>query len=173
MKITRLLLALLVVTTAAFAQDNKDAKLALAREAIAAMKADKLFDGMTAQMKQLAAQQPLPVNATPEQRQRVEAFRAKVLDLSVESAKNMIAQMDQLYADIYSEAELKAMIGFFKSTEGQSMIAKQPLVMQRAMMMTQAAQRELMPKMQKLMADMKAEEEAAKAKSAEPAPPAK
>jgi hypothetical protein len=176
MKTTRLLLALLVTTTGAFAQATNATKLALAREAIAAMQADKLFDGMMAQVKQLANQAPLPVNTTPEQRQRVEAYRSKIMDLSMETAKGMISQMDQLYADIYSEAELKAMVAFFKSPEGQSMIAKQPQVMQRTMMMAQGAQRELIPKMQQLMAEMKAEADGTKpAKPAEstPPPPAK
>jgi hypothetical protein len=177
MKTTRLLLALLVVTTGAIAQDkdNHDAKLALAREAIAAMKADKMFDGMMAQVKQMASPVPLPAEATPEQRQRAEAFRNKILDLSMESAKGMIAQMDQLYADIYSEAELKAMVAFFKSPEGQSMLAKQPQVMQRVMVMAQAMQRDLMPKMQQMMAEMKTEMKAEKdaAKAAETPPPAK
>jgi len=52
MKFTRLLTVLLALATGAFAQDNNAARLALAREAITAMKVDKMFDAMTAQMKQ-------------------------------------------------------------------------------------------------------------------------
>jgi hypothetical protein len=172
MKTTRLLLALLALTTTAFAQDNNPAKLALAREAIAALKADKMIDGMTAQIKQMATQMSassLPADATPAQRKAADDFEAKILDLSKESTKAMIAQMDQVYADIYSEAELKAMIVFFKSPEGESMMAKQPQVMQRMMPLVQSMQRELMPKMQQLTEDLKTQMEAAKAPAAPPA----
>ena len=153
MKFTRLLPVLLALATGAFAQDNNAAKLTLAREAIAAVKADKMFDSMMAQMKQMSAQMAssaLPPQATPEQRKKFDEFQGKIMDLSMESAKGMLAQMDQIYADVYSEAELKAMVAFFKSAEGQSMLAKQPQIMQRMMPLMQSMQRDLMPKMKEL-----------------------
>ncbi len=126
MKFTRLLPVLRALATGAVAQENP-AKLALAREVITAMKADKMFDAMTAQMKQMAtSSMAMPPSATPEQKQKFEEFRGKVMDLSMESAKGLIAQMDHIYADVYSEAELQAMKNFFSSPEGQSMLAKQP-----------------------------------------------
>jgi hypothetical protein len=172
MKTTRLLLALLALATSAFAQDNNAAKLPLAREAIAAMKADKMIEGMMAQMKQMAAQMSAsstPADATPAQRKIVEDFQNKIMELSVESAKGMIAQMDQVYADIYSEAELKAMIVFFKSPEGASMMSKQPQVMQRVQPLVMSMQRDLMPKMQKLTEDLKAQMDAAQTPATPPA----
>jgi len=160
MKITRLLLALIALTSTALAQQDPDpAKLTLAREAIAAMKIDKMFDGMAAQMKQMAMKMTsdmLPAEATAEDRKIVEEFQGKVMDLSMESAKDIIVQMDQVYADVYSVAELQAMITFFKSPEGQSMLAKQPQVMQRIMPFAQSMQRDLMPKIEQLTKEMKA-----------------
>jgi hypothetical protein len=156
MKITRLLLVLLAMATSAFAQDNP-VKLALAREAIAAMQVDKMFDGMAAQMKQMATQMAPPSpDATPEQRKKAEELQGKIMDLSTSAAKGMIAKMDQIYADVYSEAELKAMKAFFTSPEGQSMIAKQPQVMARMMPLAQEMQRDLMPKIQQLVEEAKA-----------------
>lgn len=151
-----LLLAVLAFSPAAFAQDNA-AKLALAREAIAAMQADKMFDGMAAQMKQMAAQfSPLPADATQEQRQKAEELQGKIMDLSMNEAKAMIGKMDAIYAAVYSEAELRAMLTFFKSPEGQSMMAKQPQVMAQIMPLMQEMQQNLMPKMQKLIQEAKA-----------------
>ncbi len=170
MKITRLLLVLLVLTTGAFAQENP-AKLTLAREVIAAMHADKMFDGMAAQMKQMATQMAaLPADATPEQRKKTEELQGKIMDLSMDAAKGMIAKMDQIYADVYSEAELNAMKGFFNSAEGQSMLAKQPQIMGHIMPLIQEMQRDLMPKIQQLVEASKAE--GAKTKAPE-APAAK
>jgi len=171
MKTTKLLLALIALTPAAFAQDNT-AKLALARETITAMQVDKMFDNMTGQMKQMATQMAaFPPDATPEQRQKAEELQGKIMDLSMGAAKGMIAKMDQIYADVYSEAELKAMKTFFTSPEGQSMLAKQPQVMAHLMPLMKEMQRDLMPKMQQLVEKAKAEAAAlAPAKTAGPTP---
>jgi len=155
MKKPLILLAILALTTGAIAQENA-AKLALAREAISAMQADKMFDGLVGQMKQMATQSmPLSATATPEERQKAEQLQTKIIDLSLESAKGMIAKMDHIYAEIYSEAELGAMKTFFLSSEGKSMLAKQPQVMAKLMPLVQDMQRDLMPKMQALMQEAK------------------
>lgn len=156
MKKSLLLIAVLALSPAAFAQDNA-AKLALAREAISAMQADKMLDGLTAQMKQMAAQQTrLPASATPEQVKMAEELQGKILDVSMSEAKAMVSKMDAIYASVYSEAELKAMVAFFKSPEGQSMIAKQPQVMAQMMPLVQEMQQGLMPKIQKLVEEARA-----------------
>ncbi|HLP24906.1 MAG TPA: DUF2059 domain-containing protein, partial [Acidobacteriota bacterium] len=167
MKKTTLILAMLALGSSSFAQTNAPqaapaapaptsaapavdpAKLALARDVISAMQADKMFDGMAAQMKQMAMQMsPLPADATPEQKARAEKFLGRIMDLSMTSAKAMIAQMDQVYAELFTEGELKAIKAFYTSPEGQSMIAKTPQAMQRVMPAIQAMQRDLMPKLQ-------------------------
>lgn len=156
MKQYLLLLVSVAVATAAPA-DNHAAKLALAREAIAAMHADKMFDAMAAQLKQMPGQlAPLPAGATPEQRKKFEEIQAKALDLSMESIKGLMTKMDEVYANVYSEAELQAMKAFFVSPEGQSMLAKQPQVMAQIMPLVQAMQRDLLPKMKQLAEEAKA-----------------
>ncbi len=159
MKIQKLLLALLALlalSSGAFAQADP-AKLALAREVIAAMQVDKMFDGMANQMKQMASQMsPLSADATAEQLAAATALHDKIMDLTMSSAKGMIAKMDQIYADVYNESELNAMKSFFTSAAGQSMLAKQPQVMAKTMPLIQEMQRELMPKMQQLIQESKA-----------------
>ncbi|MBI2513946.1 MAG: DUF2059 domain-containing protein [Opitutae bacterium] len=191
MKHLKVLLSSLALSSLALAQSNAPqaapaapaptvaapavdaAKLALAREVIAAMQADKMLDRMTAQMKQMAMQMTaLPSDTPPAKRAKAEALSNKIMDLSMEAAKGMIAKMDALYAEVYSEAELKAMKAFFASPEGQSMLAKQPQVMQRVMPLAQAMQTELMPKIQQLVQQAQAEE-AAEAAAATETPAAK
>ncbi len=161
MKITRLLALLAALATGTLAQTTSTdpAKLVLAREVIAVMKADKMFDAMAAQMKQSAMQiTAVPANATPEQRAKATALQGKIFDLSMAAAKGMIAKMDQIYADVYTEAELHAMKTFFSSPEGQSMLAKQPQIMQHVMPLVQEMQRTLIPQVQKLVEDAKTAE---------------
>ena len=156
MKKTTLFLGLLAFTTGAFAEESP-AKLALAREVISALQADKMIDGMMGQLKQMAAQTSnVPASATPEQRAKAEKLQTEIMELSMNSAKKLIGQMDQLYADIYSDADLQAMKAFFTSPEGRSMISKQPQLMQRMMPMMQQMQQELQPQIQSLVAASKA-----------------
>lgn len=116
-----------------------------------------MFDGMAAQMKQMATQMsPLPADATPDQRAAAEALQGKIMDLSMNSAKAMITKMDQIYAEVYSESELNAIKAFFTSAAGQSMLAKQPQIMAKTMPLMQEMQRDLMPKMQQLIQESKA-----------------
>jgi hypothetical protein len=148
MKKTALFIVLVAFSTGLFAQQDA-AKLTLAREVIALLQADKMIDGMLGQMKQMAAQSTVvPPDATPEQKARAEKVQNDIMELSMSAAKKMITQMDQLYADVYSEDDLKAMKAFFSSPGGKSMISKQPQLMQRMMPMMQQMQQELMPQIQ-------------------------
>ena len=163
MKKTKLLLALLALTTGALAQDKNAAapadaaKQALAREVIAAMHADKMFDGMAAQMKQMASQMGgMPAAVTPEQRQKFEELQGKILDLTMASSKDILLMMDVVYADVYSEEELLAMKALFSSPAGQSMLAKQPQIMAKVMPLMQEMQRDLFPKIKQLVDESKA-----------------
>lgn len=156
MKIHKLVLALLALAPAAFAQTDP-AKLAVAREVITAMQFDKMFDGMAVQMKQMAAQMsPLSPEATAEQRQAAEAMQSKVMDLSMDMIKGMMSKVDTIYAEVYTLPELNAMKAFFMSPEGRSMNAKQPQVMAKMMPLMQEMQRDLLPKIQKLAEEAKA-----------------
>lgn len=156
MKTKSLLVALLALSSSAFAQTDP-AKLAVAREVITAMQVDKMFDGMAAQMKQMAGQMSaLPPGATDEQRKSSEALQAKIMELSMGMVKEMVTKMDAIYADVYTLPELNAMKAFFTSPEGRSMNAKQPQVMAKMMPLMQEMQRDLMPKIQKVVEDAKA-----------------
>jgi len=163
MKKPLLLLAILALVTGAVAQENP-ATLALAREVITIMKADQMFDSMAAQMKQMASQMATPPpGATPEQIKQATELQSKIMDLSMASAKGMIAKMDHLYAEVYNETELKAMKEFFSSSAGQSMLSKQPQIMGKLMPMIQEMQRDLMPKVKQAVEEAKAKQAAAKA----------
>jgi hypothetical protein len=171
MKKILFLLTLCALGPGAIAEDNA-AKQALAREAIAAMQVDKMLDNMAGQIKQMAMQRAqLPPTATPEQRQRFDAFMNKVAELAMTEVRAMVSRLDGIYAEVYTEAELKAIVGFFNTAEGKSMLAKQPQVMTRLMPLMQEMQGAMMPKLQKLAQEFEAENRAAAAAAA-PATPA-
>jgi hypothetical protein len=147
------------------------AQLELAREVIKATQFDRMFDQMGAQMQKIAASQ-LNVsspNLTAEQKEAQGKIMGQVMTISMEAAKQMLAKVDTIYAEVYSEAELKAMLAFFASPEGQSMLQKQPQIMQHMMPLIQDMQREIGPKIQAIVEKAKADAEAKKAAAAEKA----
>ena len=144
------------------------AQLELARQVIKASHFDRMFDQMGAQMQQMAAQSMnlSGLGQTPAQKEAATKYLGEVMALSMEAAKKMLEKVDGIYAEVYSEAELKAMLGFFSSAEGQSMLQKQPQIMQHMMPLVQEMQKELVPKIQQLVEKAKADEAAAAAKAA-------
>jgi uncharacterized protein len=146
------------------------ANLELAHQVIKAMHADKIFDQMSVQMQQIAAQSvnANSANLTPQQRAIATKVSSEVTALSMDFAKGLLGKMDVIYAQVYSEAELKAMKAFFDSPEGMSMIQKQPQIMQKIMPYIADMQKEIGPKIKKITDDARAEVQAA----AVPTPPA-
>jgi len=176
-----LLLASLLSLSSALAQTPPPAapapdaaKLTLAHEVITAMQADKLIDRLTGQMKQMATQMAgLSPDLSPEKRARAAATQGKIMDLSLEMSKTLLSKMDAVYADVFTEAELKAMKAFYSSPEGASAQLKQADVAKRMMPLVQELQRGLMPKIQQIVAEAQAEEAKAEAAVAPATPAAK
>lgn len=102
-------------------------------------------------MKEVASKMTARPDATPEQRKKYEALQGEILEITMSSVKGMLAKMDQIFADVYSEAELKAIKSFYSSPEGKSMVAKQPTVMAHIMPLLQEMQRDMEPKIKKLI----------------------
>jgi uncharacterized protein len=167
-----LLLLCLALITPLWASDP--AKVALAQQVIKATQFDKVFDQMGAQMQQMAAQAMnlSDPNMTAAQKDAAMKVMGEITTLSMNSAKTLMEDVDLIYADVYSDAELNAMLAFFESAEGKSMQQKQPLVMQHLMPLVQNMQKELMPKIKAIVDKAKADAAAAKAAAAVTAPAA-
>jgi len=146
-------------------------KLALAHDTIRAMQAEKGIEAMGTRIKQMALQMSglAPAAATPEQKAQAERIQSRITDLSTEALNGLLGKMDELYAEGYSEAELQATKTFFSSPEGKALLSKQPQLMQRFGPLVQQMQREIMPKIQAIVAEEKAAQEKAAAAAA-PAP---
>lgn len=71
-----------------------------------------------------------------------------------------------LYANTFTEAELKNIIAFYKTPAGQAFIKKQPVLMQQSLELTQKRIKEVMPKIRAM-----AQEVQESFRSAQPAQP--
>jgi hypothetical protein len=150
------------------------AQLELAREAIKAMQLDRMFDQIVPQVQKIVAQQmnASSPNLTPAQKEAATKTMSEATTISMDAAKDMLSKVDTIYAEVYSEAELKAMLAFFASAEGQSMLKKQPQVMQHMTPLIMEMQKEIGPKIQALVQKAKADAEAEAAATAATAPAA-
>ena len=61
----------------------------------------------------------------------------------------------RIYADTFTEEELKGIVRFYKTPIGQKFIEKTPELMRKSMEISQKQMRELMPKIQKMIKEMK------------------
>jgi hypothetical protein len=147
-------------------------QLELASKVIKATQFDRIFDQMGNQMQQMAAQSMnlSSPNLTPAQKEAATKTMGEVMKLSTDAAKNMLEKVDVIYAEVYSEAELKAMLAFFESPEGKSMMQKQPQIIQRMTPLIQGMQKELLPKIQQIAQKAKTEAEASAAVTPAPTP---
>ena len=63
---------------------------------------------------------------------------------------NIKSEYIKLFVDVYTIIELKGLVQFYKSPAGQSLIKKQPIIMQKSMMISQSKIQKLIPKLKKM-----------------------
>jgi hypothetical protein len=155
-----LLLLLLFFSTAAFAAPASESSI---RELLAVTRAEKLLDTMLGQfdtVRKNAVQLALAGNSpSPEEQQSIDRMTRKTIgllqaELTWEKLEPVYLR---LYQDSFSEEEVQAMLDFYRSPAGQSVIGKMPVLMQRSMAEVQAMLAALTPKMQKILQDFAAE----------------
>lgn len=149
------------------------AQLELARSAIKAIGADRQIEGMSNQLKQMAAAQAstlAPAGATDAQKAAVVKMQASIDELVAESRKNMTATLESGFATVYTAAELTAINAFFSSPEGQAFKTKQSQLSMQVGPQMQQITEGLRQKIGAIM--QKAQQEATPAPAATPAAPA-
>jgi uncharacterized protein len=123
---------------------DSTAREALVRRYFKAMEFERLMDSMVASMTPVMVEQTAKHNPelTAEQRQMIadvvqqamhEVMTPKLIEMNV-----------SIYAEAFSESELRALVTFYESPEGRAIMRKTPALMPKAA----AIARELMPQME-------------------------
>jgi hypothetical protein len=60
----------------------------------------------------------------------------------------------KVYGDVFTEDEITGIVGFYKTSIGQTMLAKMPLLMSKSMEISQRRMADLMPEMQRQMQEI-------------------
>lgn len=100
-------------------------------------------------MKQVTGDTNMPAN--------VSSQTDKIMDMLAKemSWNKMKADYITLYAETFTEQELKDTVAFYKSPTGQAFIKKQPELMKRSMEISQKVIMQIMPKIQAMTEELK------------------
>ena len=155
-----LVISSLIALTCAGNLRAQDSKQALADELTKLMNIqgqlqktiDVLKQTMPAQMEQTRAAMGVtnaPPGSTDDFNKTMDAIFA------APEWKELEHEMAAIYADTFSEDELKGIIEFYKSPAGQAFIQKQPEIMKRSMAINQKMMLTIMPRLQEIMKQSK------------------
>lgn len=154
------------------AQDG--GRQAKAEQIVQLLHMDRTMDQMMAGMKSqitLMTNQTLGASVTAEQKAQLAKFQDQVFDYvnSQMGWKALEPEYVKLYADTFTDEELDAMIAFYRSPAGMSMIAKTPELTQKSFAISQQRMTTVMPELQKMIREFAASAASA-AKQKQPAP---
>lgn len=149
---------------AASAESATPAKLALVQRLDKAMN----FDGMMNSM--MGSMMPAMIDAQRKAHPEITDAQAKVIsDVSISVLQKYTPKMKeamyQVYAETFSEDELKSIVEFYESPNGQAVLHKMPLVMQKFLPAVTAMMPQMQADMQQQMCEkLKCPAQPAKAK---------
>jgi len=138
MKKTIALIVIGLTVLISSAQAQEDTKLTLSEKLLTVMEMQKTIEQSFGAVKNMIPNQE---NAPPEAQQVVDMI---IKELSWDNIK---ADYIKLYADIFTEDELKGLINFYESPIGKAYIKKQPELTQKSMMLSQKMIMKVMPKL--------------------------
>lgn len=155
------LFLLLAVSLPLHAQSADPAKEAKVREYLALIHVDRTMDQVMDNVRQQVTSmttQMIGGRATPQQKEQLATFQNQIFELvnSRMGWKALEPEYIELYAQSFTDEELDAIIAFYKSPAGVSMIAKTPELTQKAMALSQRKAAEMMPEVQKMVRDFAA-----------------
>ncbi|MDK9737328.1 DUF2059 domain-containing protein [Vibrio sp. D404a] len=116
------------------------------------MNLDETLDAMHVQIRNMMNNMNQKFELTESERPLFEEYHQKVS--AVMEAQLSWQQFEPMMIDIYSkhftEQEISAMLDFYRSESGQSILNKMPVVVQESMISSQAMAQRLMPEIQAL-----------------------
>lgn len=126
---------------------------------------EKLVNQMFDQIKSVELAQISKMEASPQDRERVQQAQQRILQLLQESLswEKMKPMLMKVYAETFTEEEVDGILNFYRSPAGQAMLQKMPALVQRSMAMGQQMVADITPQVQKIIEEMKAQETGAPA----------
>jgi hypothetical protein len=135
-----------------------DEKTDLAEKIISLTNMNRMLEQTKEQVLQMESQMMDQFDIPADQKAAAAAFRKKLTEKTFEimSFDNMHDEYAALFAEVFTLDELKGLVAFYESPVGRSMIEKQPVIIQRAMQITQKRMAVLVPEIQKMAKEFEA-----------------
>ncbi len=151
---------ILIITTMIFlvAPAVAGQKEDLAKEMLNLSDMQKMIDQIVAQVQQMQTAQLKLLSIPEKDQEKVLQFQSKLTKkiFDAMSWDKMEAEYITLFSTVYTVEELKAIVAFYKSPVGQSMLKKQPMLMQKSMQIAQSKIESLLPELKKMTEDFAA-----------------
>ena len=156
MFVTRMLLVLALFIPAGLASD-----IEVVEELMAVMHPEKMIDQAMQQVSAIAQQQMQAMNIPADMKSSSDQMNQEMMTYVREKLDwaKLKPQFVDMYADVFTEDELRQVVTFYKSPGGQALLSKMPQLMQRSMTMMQGLMADLPAHMQEMTAKMKQIEE--------------
>ena len=147
-KILFVICLFLVVPFSAYGEE----KIELAKEIMELTNMEKMMDQLKEQVFQLQNQLVSQLNIPEDKKEETLEFQKKLTAkiFEIMDFDNLENEYVNLFTSVYTIEELEGIINFYKSSVGKSMLEKQPLIVKKAMEISQNKLKELIPEFQKM-----------------------
>jgi len=141
-------LFLIMLPVLSFAGDKEN----LAEEIMKLTNMQKMMDQTKVQIQQMQIRVMQQLEVSEKDKKGVAEFQNKINEMIFNELTwdNIKSEYIKLFVDVYTIDELKGLVQFYKSPAGQSLIKKQPIIMQKSMMISQSKIQKLIPKLKKM-----------------------
>ena len=162
------LLAVLFLLLPLSSTASESTKQAITKELMEVMDVDSLMDTMYTHIQDTMDNAAQHLNVTEAERPLFTRYYESVNQLMQDELNWNILEPKfiAIYDKSFTESELSAMLEFYKTEHGKSILKKMPAVMQESMLLSQSMLQNILPQLQALSAqfdkDLKAHRESAK-----------
>ena len=153
----------LIVVVAALIASQAHADVAshrkVSEDLLKMLKIDKMMGPMYEQINKMQGDMISKMNVPEDLKEITKRHMSRVNDLVRREIgwDNLKSDFIDIYVDEFSESDIREMITFYKSPAGKKFIEKSPILMQRAMLISQGKVIKLMPEIERLTKDMQLE----------------
>jgi hypothetical protein len=126
-------------------------------ELLVLTKADKMIDQVFDQINNAVMTQmsspAMPADMDPQRKQMALDVQKQLMDLLRRKLAwdKMKPQYVRIYSESFSEEEVSAMVSFYRTPAGKSMLEKLPMVMAKSMELVQPMMKDIMPEIQRIV----------------------
>lgn len=140
----------IILISLASVQFSTASSIEKAKELMSLLELTKSMDSSFAQVQGFADQMISSQGLSPEQADKARKQSKKAMATSFEHMKSIDweTMFAEIYASVFTEEEIQAVIEFYKSPVGKKFIEKQPELMAQTMQKMQVEMSKIMPKIQ-------------------------